>query len=257
MEFIKANFLNTTTQISVNNNTSTVSNLFNRNKAYQYYTDGLNNDLTTCSITITFSATTAVSRIALLDTNIKGLTIFYNGSTANTFSLSNADTTSSNYTGNTDANKYFRFSTVQCSSITIDAKATFIADSEKYLGLLLLSDHIHTLELMPSAKNFKTKKIAKQVVHKLSDGGARVHNISNKWDFNLKLEYISETERDSLFEIYDGGYEFNFCPFGTATSWDAQIAECVWDGNFEFFEYSDNAASSGFSGQISLMETPT
>ena len=64
MEFLKTNLINTTTQIAVTNNTTVVSNIFNRDSFYQYYTDGLNNDLTTGSITITFSATTPVSRIA-------------------------------------------------------------------------------------------------------------------------------------------------------------------------------------------------
>ena len=47
-----------------------------------------------------------------------------------------------------------------------------------------------------------------------------------------------------------------FCPFGTTTSWDAILFESVWTGPFDFYEYSDNASSSGFSGKITLKETP-
>lgn len=257
MEFIKANYLNTTTQISVNSNTSTVSNLFNRDLLYQYYSEALDSDLTTCSIHITFASTISVSRIAMLGMNFKEFSFFYNGSTASTFSLLNADTTVSSYTGNLDANKYFRFNTIQVSSITINAKKTIIADQEKFISLFVISDLNLALSKIPSAQSYKPRLIPKQSVHKLSDGGTRIHTFRRKWDTDLKIDYVDTTERDLLFDIYSSTDEFNFCPFGTSTSWDASMFECVWDGPFSFYEYSDNAASSGFSGVISLKETPS
>lgn len=39
MEFLRANLINTTTQITVNSNTTLVSNIFNRDPFYQYYSD--------------------------------------------------------------------------------------------------------------------------------------------------------------------------------------------------------------------------
>lgn len=256
MEFIKANYLNTTTQLSVNSNTGTASNLFNRDSLYQYYSDQFANDLTTSSITITFAATTAVSRIALIDTNFKEFSIFYNGATASTLTLVNGDTTASSYTGNTDVNKYFRFSTLQVSSITINAKKTITADQEKLLGLLVISDLELSLTKIPSAQSYRPKIVPKQVVHKLSDGGTRIHTVRRKWDTQINLDFIASSERDTLYNLWFNAQEFNFCPFGTTTSWDGLLFETVWDGAFDFYEYSDNAASSGFSGKISLKETP-
>lgn len=257
MEFLRANFLNTTTQITVNSNTLSAENLFNRDPLYQWYSDGFNNDLTTSSITIAFDSTTSVSRLALFGINFKEFSVFYNGSTANTFALTNGDTSASSYTGNTDANKYFRFSTVQCTSITIDAKKTMTADQEKYISMILPTDLILQLEKIPDAKGYKPKLTPKQIVHKLSDGGTRLHNIRKKWEVTLDLDYVSTTQRDALYDdIFDAGVAFNFCPFGTATGWDGICFESVWEGGFNFYEYSDNAASSGFSGKINLKETP-
>lgn len=256
MEFIKYNLLNTTTQLTLDSNTALASNLFNRDYAFQFYTYGFNSDLTTSSITVTFDTTTPVSRIALIDTNLKDFTIFYNGSTANTFALTGGDTSASDYTGNADANKYFRFATIQATSITINMSKTIVADQEKLLGLFIVSDLQLELSKIPSAKNYKPKVTPKQVVHKLSDGGSRIHKIRNKFETKLSLNYIDQTERDNLYDLYNAGVEFNFCPFGTATGWDGFIYEAIWDGDFEFYEYSDNASSSGFSGSISLKETP-
>jgi hypothetical protein len=256
MEFLKSNLINTTTQIAVNSNTSTVSNIFNRDIYYQYFSDGLNNDATTASITITFSSTTSVSRIALMDTNAEEFRIFYNGATANAFTLLNADTTTSVYTGNTDDYKYFRFSTVAVSSITLEIKTTQTENQEKRIGLLFLSDLYHAMTRIPDSRGYKPRVDAKQVIHRMSDGGTRLHNVRKKYSLDLSVDYIERADRDSLLDIYNLQTEFNFCPFGTATSWEGILFEAVWEGDFDFYEYSDNAATSGFSGTVRLRETP-
>lgn len=257
MEFLKTNLINTTTQISLTNNTTVVSNIFNRDPFYQYYTDGLNNDLTTGSITITFSATTPVSRIALIDTNVKNFTIFYNGATANTFTLTNQNTTTSSFTGNTDENLMLRFATIQCSSITIDLKKTITADQEKILGLFYVSDLIYTLGKIPNAAGYKPSLAPKQIVHTLSDGGTRIHNVRNKFSLGIDLDYLSSTEVTSIRDVYDRQDGFQFSAFATSTGWiNPVFFECVWTGPFGFYEYSDDASSSGFSGKINLKETP-
>jgi hypothetical protein len=257
MEFLKQNWLNTSTQIAVTSNTSLASNLFIRDKFRQYYSNGFADDNTSSSITITFDSTTPVSRIGLVDMNFKEFYMFYNGATANSFPILTADTTTISYTGNADLNKYFRFNTIQCTSVTLVAKKTITANQEKLLGLFVLSDLQVELEKIPSANNYKPKLVPKQIVHTLSDGGTRVHTIRKKWDTAFTLNYVSPTQRDSLADLHDSDVPFNFVPFGTATGWDAILFETVWVGPFEFFEYSDNAAASGYSGKIALKETPT
>ena len=257
MEFIKANLINTTTQISVTNNTALSSNLFNRDSFYQYYTDSLNSDLVTGTITITFGATTNVSRIALMDTNLKGFDVYYNGATANAFTLVNQNTTTSKFTGNTDSNLLLRFATIAVSSITIDMKTTQTANQEKVLGLLFISDLLYTLGKVPNSSGYKPKSVPKQIVHTLSGGGTRINNVRKNFDLAINLDYMSESEVTSLRSVYDLGGAFNFAAFGTSTGWTNPVFfEAVWPGSFDFYEYSDDAISSGFSGQIKLKETP-
>jgi hypothetical protein len=257
MEFIKANYLNTTTQISVNSNSGIASNLFNRDSIYQYYSENFNSDATTSSIEIDFGSTVSVSRIGLLDINLKEFNIFYNGLTANSISLVNADTATCNYSTNQDRNKYFSFNTIQASSITIEAKKTFIADQEKVIGLLTISDLQVEFTKIPSANSYKPRIVPKQIVHKMSDGGTRIQTVKRKWEAKINLDYISEQERENLYSLYSAGNEFNFVAFGTSTGWNGLMFETVWDGPFDFYEYSDNASSAGFSGSISLKETTT
>ncbi len=257
MEFIYSNFLDTTTMLTVSSNTSVAEYLMNPDPYFQYYTDGYNDDSLTASITVTFDTATSISRIALINHNLKEFRVFYNGATANTFTISGGDTTASYYITNSETSQYFRVNTVSCNSITIDMKKTITAAQEKALGLLVYSDLLLDFPQLPSAKNFKPRRNPKQIVHTLSDGGTRLHNVRTKWSASVDLEYITTTFRDDLYSVWSSGDPFMFCPFGTTTGWDIQIYDCVWPGPFEFYEYSDDATVAGFSGTIKLMESPT
>lgn len=258
MEFLKQNYINTTTQISVNTNSSTASNLFNTDQFYQFYSDGLNNDLTTTTITIAFTETTLISRIGLMDTNAKEFRLFYNGLTANAFALtSTGSTTTSAWTGNSESNIYLRCTPTYVTSVTLDIKKTQTADQEKRLGTFVLSDLYYSMAKIPNSKGYDPRINPKQVVHTLSDGGTRIHNVRKKWSADLKLDYIDTTQKTNLKTIYDLQSAFIFCPFGTTTSWDGVLFEAVWTGGFDFYQYSDDASSSGFSGAIRLKETPS
>jgi hypothetical protein len=256
MELLKANYLNTTTSIVVNSNTDAVSYLFDRDTRFQYISSGYTG-VTVATLRINFDETMTVSRLALMGHNLKDFVIYYNGATANTFNMSSgAATTSSNFSTNSETSQYFRFNAVACTSVSIDMRGTMVAAAERFIGYLAISDTHIVFDRPPSAKNYKVLKDPKDVVHTLSDGGTRIQNISDKWTASLKYSYLSTSVRNSLYSIWSLHREMVFCPFGTTTSWDGVLFPCVWEGNFDFFEFSDNAVSSGFSGSIKLKETP-
>lgn len=257
MEFIESNFINTTTQISVTSNTITIENLLNKDLFYQYASDGFNNDATTSSIVFAFDSTLNVSRISLMEHNLKSYTIFYNGVTANTFQLtSTAGTTASNFITNSETSQYLIINTQPVSKITIDMKSTMVADSEKAIGYFLVSNLKMDFSRIPSSKNFKPQIVPKQIIHTLSDGGQRIQNIRDKRSWDIKFQYIDSSLQAQLFSVWDSHNPFWFVPFGTSTGWDKQLAEVIWSGPFQFYEFSDDAAPSGFSGKINIDETP-
>ena len=257
MEFMTVNHINPTTMISVNSNTTTAENLFNRDPFYQYVSDGKNSDLSKAVITITFDATTPVSRIALLDTNAKAFSIFYNGVTASTFTLdSNGATTASAWSNLADEGVYMRVAaTTMVSSVTLEILSTQVANQEKLVGEFYIGDLLLDMSQIPSARGYKPRVVPKQVIHQMSDGGRRMHNVRRKREENINLEFTSESLRNSLEDVYDLQEPITFVPFGTTTSWNGVLFEAIWDGPFNFYEYSDNAAASGYSGSISLKET--
>jgi hypothetical protein len=256
MELIRANYANTTTQFVVNDNTASVSNILIPDTRYQFYSANFANDSTTVTMRINFDSTQTVDRILISGHNLKSFTIYYNGATASTFAILNGNTTVSNYTSNSDTSQYFTVTPVACTSVSIDMKSTIVANQNKYVGWLVLSELLTDFGgRRPSAENYEPINNPKSVRHELSDGGNRIHSIDDKWSVNLAYDYLTQTVRDDLADIYDNKEEMIFQSLGTATGWDGFAFPCVWDGPFSFYRYSTNNSVAGFSGSLTLLET--
>jgi hypothetical protein len=187
--------------------------------------------------------------------NLKSFNIFYDGVTANTFAItSTSATTVSQWTTNSETAMYLKFNTQSAQKITIDMNSTQESGNEKAIGFLYVGRLTLDFPRIPSSKDYKPEIVPKQIVHKLSDGGQRLHEIDIKYKTKIKFKYIEESFRDSLFNIYKTQSEFGFVAFPTTTSWDENFYEVIWPGKFDFFKYSDNASESGFSGTINLAE---
>lgn len=256
MELLERNFLNTTTQLTLPDNSETAQNLFNRDLKFEYGTSNFADDLTTGTITISFDNTITLNRIALVAHNLKSYTIYYNGSTANTLNLtSTAGTTVSDFSSNSSTSQYFRFDDIDATSLSIDMKSTIVANTNKKIGYFATSSlKTNFGGRSPSFKNYNPTLDTKNVIHNLSDGKKRVQVIDDNWEVSFGIEYVTESIRDDLREVYDDHLDMIFVPFGTSGSWDKVIFPCSWIGPFEFYKYSDNTPDTGFSGSIRLVE---
>jgi hypothetical protein len=256
MEFLYANYLDTTTQISVESNTLLAEKIMLRDATRQWFSDGWANDLTSTTITITFDTTTTISRIALDGINLKSFVIYYNGVTANTFNLTSTGmTTASNFLNNTEAAMFLTCTPTPVSSVSIQMRTTQTANSEKAIGYLLLSEQLMDFERIPSASNYNPRTNSEEIVHRMSDGGTKINVKDRKFSTDLKLKYISETFKADLKAVYESDTDFVFVAFPTTTGWDKQLAPVVWEGDFDFERFSDNNPASGREGSIRLRET--
>lgn len=253
MEILKKNYVNTTTMITVDAGTDTVEFILDHNTRRQYSTNAFDDDTTIASITFAFDETLTVDRIAIQNHNLKEFTIFYNGLTANTFALTNPTTTST-FNANSATDLFLAVTPVDCTSVTIDMKATIEANSEKAIGNIIISEQDFNFTKIPAANSYKPKYDPQQFKHTMADGGIKMHTLAQKFDASIKLKYIDETMRDNLKTLYDKFDEFIFVPFGTGTSWDGIAPQCVWTGSFNFYEYSDDVKSAGFEGSIKIEE---
>jgi hypothetical protein len=256
MELLKPNYIDTVTSIIVNNNSSTVENILNPDLTYQFVSSGMNDDTTTTTMRIAFSETTLVSRIAIAGINLKKFNLYYDAATANTFALTSTGATiTSRWITNSESAMYLQCTGVYCTSVSLDMYSTQVANSEKAIGYFVLSTERLNFTRIPAAKNYTPLRNAKEVIHSLSDGRTRIQTVSDMWSFDIKLEYIDETMRNSLRTIYDLHAPHIFVPFGTTTAWDGIISPVVWQSPFTFYKVSDNAVSAGFEGSMKLMET--
>lgn len=258
MQILRQNYVNTTTQLEVNTNTSTAGNVFIPDTRFQFASDNFANDATTVTMRINFAETLTVDRIALVSHNLKSFRVYYNGITANTFALTaTANTSTTHYSNNSDTSHYFECTPVGCTSVSIEMYSTIVANQNKYLGYLVISEEVTNFDgRVPSADGYTPTLDTQAIKHRLSDGGTRIQTLEDKWHVQLSFDYLTQTARDELKAIFDDHSEIIFCPFGTSTGWDAVIFPCVWEGGFNFFKYSDNASDAGFSGSLTLLETP-
>ena len=254
MEFLSRALLETTTQLLVNTNTIVADQLLNPDPRQQYFSDGCDDDSITSSITISFDETVSIDRIALMDFNAKKFNIYVNGATANALTLTNP-TTTSQFISNSATSIYLACSPVNCTSVTFDLYSTQVANSEKAVGYIYVGANELTFPRIPNASGYTPVRDPKEMTHELSDGGIRRQVIQTKWSTKIKLNYITESFRNSLLAVHDALEPIVFVPFGTGTAWDGILFEANWMGNFDFYKFSDNATQSGFSGTIDLKET--
>ena len=186
--------------------------------------------------------------------NWKDFDVFYDGVTANTFTITNP-TTASSFTSNSATDMYLATTQVNVTSVTFDILSTQVADSEKAVGHIYLGSNSLTFPRIPNAKSYTPTIEPREFVHQLSDGGVRRHLVQNKWSATVKFKYITESFRNSLRSIYEENNSHVFVPFGTGTSWDGILFDANWVGKFEFYKYSADASSSGFTGSIKLKES--
>lgn len=257
MEFLSTNLYNTSTAITVTSATDTAYFLFNPDIRRQFVSSGDADDNTTTTITISFDATQTIDRIIIKEHNIEAMNIFYGGTTANTFALTTTAglTTVSQFASLAVSDLFLQFTAQAVTSVTFDLKATQVANVEKAVGFIYIGYQELDFERVPSSDGYKISKDPKEFMHELADGGTRRQVVDTKWKAQIKFKYITETFRNSLFNIWDQQNSKYFVPFGTGTGWDGIAFECVWTGNFDFYTYSDDAEQAGFSGKIELKET--
>jgi len=260
MQFISENLVNTTSLLSSNLDIlSATSHLIDRKDSVYRFSVTITANLYGY-IKVSFYQTTPVSLICLKDVSTSncysvritretiGAEMFFTATTG--------DTTSSRWSTFT-GNKYYAFATQSCKDIYFRADFTTTAGTmgTVWIGELFIGDVNLNFEYDPDIKSFNPVFNPKQFIHEASDGGIIKYKLQDSYSLSLSREYISQTEYDSLKDLYDKDSHFSFIPFPTGTAWDGELYEVNWINNWNF-KFSDNYKSNGYSGEIELAEIP-
>ena len=151
---------------------------------------------------------------------------------------------------------YLKATPQACTSVSFDMKSTIVANQNKAIGYLVVSNVLTDLDgRVPSAQRYQPIFKSKEIVHELADGSFRTQVFDQKFGAKIGLDFVSTSLRNELKTVFETHEDFIFTAFGTTTGWDEVFFPCVWVGAFEFFEATDNAISAGHSGVLKLLET--
>lgn len=247
MLFLRPNELDTSTMIKVDAvNTLTIAYAFDRDKGTQWATVGYQTTTSTI-FSIEFETSTVLTNFHLLNHNLKQFRVFYNSTTANTFTPNISETT------NSATSNYYSFATTTVSSIQLQIDRAVTTDTERTVGEIYAGSLMLTFERNPAAANYKPLVDRQQVIHKMPNGGVTQFVIANKFKAQISWKYVTESFYTSLLNVYETSTAIMFVPFPTTTSWDGKAYECLWTNDFDF-RHSDSNQDAGFSGQINLEE---
>lgn len=259
MEILWQNFFNTSTMAVLGSNTAGAAYLFDRRPTRRYISVGDASDLTQTTIKVNFTATQTVSRVILQNINFKELRVFYNGATASTLSLTTTSgTTTSYWTNNSETSLYLMFADTNMTSLSIDIQSTMVANEEKKIGQLIITDQQFQFTRNPDRGGLSPEMRPKEITHTMSDGGTVVFRIRDKIRYSLSGTHRLASEISGLRAVYDTKLPLLFVPFPTGSAWDGQAYEMNWVGGFNVgLKPSDNYTAVGYDFRIELEESPS
>jgi len=256
MEFLYQNYVNTTTQISVTNAaTSQVANLYDRKRSTTF--SSVNATGTTNS-TFVFSTATSfvVSRIILTGHNLKSFRVFHSSATANTFTLTGYDTTTSFWTTNSQTSTFLTVPTTTVTSICFDFIEAITSGSQKTIAELYIGKDYITFPHNPDFDAYDPTLKEKSIIHEMTDGGKVRYHLGDKFRASIGLTFLSTAERASFKSVYDAFTPFVFVPFPDVSGFDGDYFEVNWTNGFDFYKLQSNVLGNGYQGKITVEETP-
>ncbi len=246
MEFLGRNLVTTSTMIKVDSNTDLSTYMIDRNRRLGWSSNGYTGSTQTV-ISLEFGTPTVISHVMLQNHNLKDFRIFYNSVTANSLLV---------VSSNSQTSTYLSVNSITVSSVQIQIDAPMVAGADRQVGELIIAERQLQFERNPSIEAWDQSIFRKQIEHEMPDGGTVVFNIKDKYRADIAWQFITETFRNQLRSVFDSGNPVYFLPRPTSTSWDGDAYEVVWVGGFNFY-FSDNEPSVGYSGSLTLKETPS
>ena len=265
MRIYSQNILNTTTMLYARPTqssdwTSTCYNYFDRKQTtLGTITWTSSSSPTYATMTITFTSSVIVDAIALKNvtsTNARILVQKYSGGTYTTLGLSGFGTTSAYF--NNPSGDYLLIinSTTSISSaILVYAIPLTATTASISIGDIYVLELQHEFTDNPAVGDYKPKFDRTEYTHTMSDGGTATYVIQDNFQTEIKLKYVSASDRNALKTIYQTQEPIVFTPFPTGTGWDGEIYEVNWVEDFDL-SYTDNYTGNGYNIKMKLKETP-
>lgn len=173
------------------------------NKYFKWQSSG-SDDITTETLTITLPVSTSISRIFLVNHNLKNFQIQYGASLdfANVVGLDSYSDNLIDVTGFARNTAYFEFDAVTTDTIIITMDTTQTANAEKYIGQVIVTNELGTLTGYPEIKNVTfDRNISKE---KSISGRKHIQKSFESFSFDLDLNtYPVQADIDLLDDLHE------------------------------------------------------
>jgi hypothetical protein len=173
-----------------------------------YWRSVSSSDLTTETLTITFSESITIDRLLLIDHNWKAFNVKYDvaGTYTHFAGVTGISGSKTNITETTFAydTAYYEFTPVTTTSIQISITSTQVANAEKYISQIIATVELGTLQGFPSITNLTLDRNAR--VKEMLSG--RTLTLKSEQSFEVSLDFRNYPARlsddiDLIQSLYD------------------------------------------------------
>lgn len=246
---------------AASSNTPAQNYVLGNDKYHRWESSG-SDDTTQETLTITFPQATEISRIFVLNHNLKAFEITSSdGSFTNVSSLDASGLTGISETAFDKKVAYYEFDSITVDDLTLTMDTTQVADAEKYVGQIIATNEIGTLEGFPDVSGVGLDK--NLIKDKTINGKGIIEKGYEVSDFLMRLNsYPIQADIDILDALHDrenpflvwlcGGKPDNFRlkqrGWRLEDLYQMQVSDSIQNG------YNKNVYSLGVSGRYSFEE---
>jgi hypothetical protein len=186
-------------------NTAAQNLCLGTNKYFKWISSG-SNDSTTETLVITLPVSTEISRLFLIDHNLKAFTVKYGAGAGSDFagvtgldSYSGSLISVSNFARDT---AYFEFTPVTTNRLILSMTTTQTVNAEKYLNQFIVTNEIGTLEGYPKINNVSLDRNSRR--EEAISGRFQIQKGYEIAGFDLSLStYGKQDDLDILDQLHD------------------------------------------------------
>ncbi len=187
-------------------NTAAQNLCLGTNKYFKWISSG-SNDATTETLTITFASSVEISRIFIVNHNLKAFTVKYGAGAGSNFSgVTGMDSYSESKIQETIFARntaYYEFTPVTTNRLILTMTTTQTANADKFVGQIIATNEIGTLTGFPKLSGVALDRNAQK--EKAISGRLHVQKGYEAVNFDLDLSnYPYQTDIDILDGLHDG-----------------------------------------------------
>jgi len=276
MELLSHNYINTTGIMSLSYDLSALtqpSDLFKLidREPTNRFVSSVSPTSGSSYIIIDFNKTLTVDRLAIQNFDSKILSIFYSNDNFTTTAFGTSvyyldeagNTQPTAILSETSENLYYKIDReISAKSMIFTFNKDSASETSIDLGQLYIGKSLFTFPYNPSVKNYKPNISQNKFEHKMADGGSRVYVTDSNFDTSIKIKYLTETERDTLFDdVYNNYRDFVFIPEPITGSiarsnveeWNGEFYAVNWVGSFGR-DFADNYKENGYNVDMKFKE---